>query len=170
MDSRGMRVASPGFLLLICFILSGFETQFKENTQEQALSPTRVAMREFFHEMFKVKGNSEILAPALRVSGKEIRALKPVAELGQEIARLSLFLCNSKVDATRPSDLGLKKNPSGSDVITVFQRSFSPPRTHPSSGLTSLGNQAALMPPFGQSFRPANKRLYSGPFPGRATK
>lgn len=58
-----------------------------------------------FHELFKVKGNSEIIA----TSGKETQVLKLVAELGLDTPHLYLFFYNSKMDKTGLSDLALKK-------------------------------------------------------------
>lgn len=109
-----------------------------------------------FHELFKVKGNSEIISSSYHASGKDTRALRLVAELGLETPHLYLFFCNSKTDEINPSDLG-PKSPSGSNVITLFKVSFSPPRRHASFTLMPLRNQAALTSPFGQSFSPAQQ-------------
>lgn len=114
------------------------------------------------HEIFKVKGNSEIIASSFHTSGKETKVLKLVAELGLEIPPLYFLLCNSEIDETDSSALGLKSLP-GSNVITLFKLS-SPPRSHASFILMSFRK------PFLSIFQSSSPRingsryLYFGPF------
>lgn len=98
------------------------------------------------HEIFKMKGNSEIIALPYRASGEKTKDLKLVAELGPETPPLYPFFYNSEVDEPdQPQSL------SGFSVITLFSLSSSP-RMHAPFILMSFENQAVLTPRFHQSF------------------